>query len=587
MWRIRTIFIVFFVGIIHVSQGQTYLKNNSLLDGYKDISQEKVFIHYNTSLALVGERIYYKVYCLEAETNKFSNLSKIAYVELVGTNNQTVFKHKIRLESGLGNGDFFIPAEVSSGHYKIIGYTRWMLNNGQDSFFQGNITVINPYQTNQGNILVVPKDSGGVQSNEKEYLLPESKKSKYVSLETDSKIYGKRVPVSLRLKSILGENGHANFSISVRKIDGLENYKRHTSDNFQSSFGKNKVDGNNTVYLPELRGELFKGKVLDKESRLPLQSKQVALSSIGDNFHFSVSNTNNEGVLYFNLDQGNPENEVIVQVLGEGRSNCILQMDREEYVDYDKLSFEKVEITSKSLDAILRRSIHSQIENAYSEVKADSTIVREQTSPFYTDLSKLYNLDDYTRFPTVKETIVEVVDNAWIEKNKNGESVFKVRDFGPYFDLVSLPLVIVDGTMIQNHNALVDYDARKIQSIGLYRDKFRIGPKVFQGALLVETINEDFGISTDGDYIIKKKLLRPLPQKKYYEQSYQAHLRTKYGRIPDFRSQLLWAPDLALTDEEITLEFYTSDVSGIYEISLEGFMASGQPISITETIEVE
>ncbi|MEX0314380.1 MAG: hypothetical protein AB3N18_09400, partial [Allomuricauda sp.] len=206
MWRIRIIFIAFLVGVMHVSQGQTDLKNNNLLDGYKDISQEKVFIHYNTSLALVGEHIYYKVYCLEGGTNKFSNLSKIAYVELVGTNNQTVFKHKIRLESGLGNGDFFIPAEVSSGHYKIIGYTRWMLNKGQDSFFQGDITIINPYQTSQDNIRIVPKDSVDVQ-------WPKSRKSKYVSLETDSKTYGERALVSLRLKSMLEENGRANFSV--------------------------------------------------------------------------------------------------------------------------------------------------------------------------------------------------------------------------------------------------------------------------------------------------------------------------------------------------------------------------------------
>ncbi|MGX1929966.1 hypothetical protein [Flagellimonas sp. 2504JD4-2] len=587
MWRIRTIFIIFLIGTIHSSHGQTYLNNNSLLEGYKDISQEKVFIHYNTSLALVGERIYYKVYCLEEETNKFSNLSKAAYVELVGVNNQTVFKHKIRLESGLGNGDFFIPAEVSSGHYKIIGYTRWMLNKGQDSFFQGNITVINPYQNNQDNILIVSKDSVGVQSSKKDYAFSEYKKSKYISLETDSKVYGKREPVSLGLKSVLGENDLANFSISVRKMDVSENYKAAHAENFAKTFKRNEPNNNKTIFLPELRGELFRGKVLDKESKLPLQSKQVALSSIGDNFQLSVSDTNHDGVFYFNLEEENPQNEVIVQVLGESRSNCILQMDTEEYVDYDKLSFEKVEIASESLDAIFSRSINSQFENAYTAMKADSTILREQASPFYTNLSMLYNLDDYTRFPTVKETIVEVVDNAWIEKNKNGESVFKVKYFGPYLDLVTLPLVIVDGTMVQNHNQLVDYEARKIQSIGLYWDKFRIGPEVFQGAILVETINGDFNISTDEDYIVRKKLLRPLLQKKYYQQSYQGDLRAKYERIPDFRSQLLWEPDISLADEEITLEFYTSDVSGTYGILLEGFTANGHPISITKTIAVE
>lgn len=587
MCRIKTIVIVFLVGIIHVSKGQMLIKNENLLDVYRDIPQEKVFVHYNTPMALVGERIYYSVYCLEEETNKLSDLSKIAYVELVGANKRTIFKHKIRLESGLGRGDFFIPAEVPSGNYKIIGYTRWMLNKGQDYFFQGDITIINPYRTEQENIVVKPRDSLEPRLGQMDSSFLELKKNKYVSLTIDDKSYGKRMPVSMTLKYLLQDNMLANFSISVRKTDGLENYKRLRADNFLRPLGKTEVNGNNTFYLPELRGELFGGKVLDKESKLPLQSKQVAMSSIGNNFHLSVSNTNNEGLLNFNLDEGNPEDEIIVQVLGKDRSNCILQMDTQDYLDHDKLSFEKVAISSKALDQILGRSIHNQIENAYSEVKEDSIIVTDQTLPFYTNLSKLYDLDDYTRFPTVKETIVEVVDNAWIEKNKNGESVFKVRDFGPYFDLVTLPLVIVDGIMVQNHNVLVDYDARKIQSIGLYRDKFRIGPEVFQGALLVETLNGDFSISTDGNHIIRKKLLRPLPQKEYYKQRYQGELKTKYDRIPDFRSQLLWEPNLSLSDKEITLDFYTSDVLGTYEISLEGFTASGQPISITETIEVE
>lgn len=587
MRRIGTIFIVFLVGIIYSSQGQTLLKNNNLLDGYKDIPQEKVFVHYNTSMALVGERIYYSVYCLEEETNKLSDLSKIAYVELVGANKQNIFKHKIRLESGLGRGDFFIPAGVPSGNYKIIGYTRWMLNKGQDYFFQNDITIINPYQTNQDNVLVAQKDSTAVHPQKKDYLLPESKKSKYVSLTTDSRTYGKRAPVSMTLNNLLGENGQANFSISVRKREGSENYKAVHADGFQKASKQNGPNNNKTIYLPELRGELFRGKVVDRESNLPLESKQVALSSVGGNSYLSISNTSKEGLFYFNLEEGNFGTDVIAQVLGEGRENSILQMETPEYIDYDKLSFEKVVISSEVLNAVLGRSVHSQIENAYSEVKVDSIIVGNQIFPFYRDLFKLYDLDDYTRFPTVKETLVEVIDNAWIEKNQNGESVFKVRDYGPYFDLETLPLVIVDGTILQRHDDLVGYDARKIQKFGLYRDKFRIGPQVFQGALVVETINKDFSISTDGNYILRKELLRPLPQKKYYGQSYQGNAKTKYDRIPDFRSQLLWEPNLSLTDKEITLEFYTSDVLGTYKISVEGFTASGQPISIIETIKVE
>ena len=338
----------------------------------------------------------------------------------------------------------------------------------------------------------------------------------------------------MTLKNLLGENGQANFSISVRKRDGSKDYKAAHTDGFQKASKQNEPNSNKKIYLPELRGELFRGKVVDKESNLPLELKPVALSSVGGNSYLSVSNTNKEGLFYFNLEEGNFGTDVIVQVLGEGRENSILQMETREYIDHDKFSFEKVVIASEVLNAVLGRSVHSQIENAYSEVKVDSIIVENQTFPFYRDLFKLYDLDDYTRFPTVKETLVEVIDNAWIEKNQNGESVFKVRDYGPYFDLETLPLVIVDGTILQRHEDLVGYDARKIQKFGLYRDKFRIGPQVFQGALVVETINKDFGISTDGNHILRKELLRPLPQKEILWSKLPRERENKIRSYPGF-----------------------------------------------------
>jgi hypothetical protein len=42
-----------------------------------------------------------------------------------------------------------------------------------------------------------------------------------------------------------------------------------------------------------------------------------------------------------------------------------------------------------------------------------------------------------------------------------------------------------------------------------------------------------------------------------------------------------------LSDVNSKIQFYTSDVSGKFEITLEGFSASGKPVFIKETIEVK
>ncbi|WP_348797951.1 hypothetical protein [Flavobacterium adhaerens] len=63
--------------------------------------------------------------------------------------------------------------------------------------------------------------------------------------------------------------------------------------------------------------------------------------------------------------------------------------------------------------------------------------------------------------------------------------------------------------------------------------------------------------------------------------------KSKNERIPDYRYQLLWIPQLNLPETKTPLSFYTSDVTGKFEINIEGFTENGIPISLTDTFEVQ
>ena len=128
--------------------GQTTIEKRNLI-GLNNIPQENIFVHQNATVLLTGEFLYYKIYCRNEQDQKLSNISKIAYIELVGTDKKPVFIHKIRLKSGLGEGDFFIPKSIPSGNYKLIAYTQWLRNFGESHFFQSNILILNPYINDQ------------------------------------------------------------------------------------------------------------------------------------------------------------------------------------------------------------------------------------------------------------------------------------------------------------------------------------------------------------------------------------------------------------------------------------------------------
>jgi hypothetical protein len=113
---------------------------------YADHYEELIYIHTDKNHYLTGEPIRFKVYCLEKSTSKLSQLSKVAYVEVLDENNTPRLQAKIELKDGTGSGEVFIPTSISSGNFILRGYTRWMRNFGPDSFFHSNVTIINPFK---------------------------------------------------------------------------------------------------------------------------------------------------------------------------------------------------------------------------------------------------------------------------------------------------------------------------------------------------------------------------------------------------------------------------------------------------------
>ena len=120
-----------------IKQFETYFQENY---------QEQIYIQVDKEYYLAGEQINLKVFCIEASESKPSKLSKVAYVEVLDSENSPKLQVKILLQDGAGYGDIFIPTNLISGNYIIRGYTRWMKNFEPDSYFHSMTTIINPFR---------------------------------------------------------------------------------------------------------------------------------------------------------------------------------------------------------------------------------------------------------------------------------------------------------------------------------------------------------------------------------------------------------------------------------------------------------
>ena len=105
--------------------------------------QEKVFVHTDKNFYIAGEIAWFKLYNVNASTNKPLALSKVAYVDVLDSANKPVLKTKIGLTNGEGDGSLYLPLSLNSGNYRLRAYTNWMKNFSPDYFFEKNITIVN------------------------------------------------------------------------------------------------------------------------------------------------------------------------------------------------------------------------------------------------------------------------------------------------------------------------------------------------------------------------------------------------------------------------------------------------------------
>ena len=586
----RTFFILFCFQLFFLTENNFLLAQNSsslnLKESKLEFPSEKVFLHYNSTLLFTGEYLYYSAYCISNENNHPSKLSKVGYIELVGKDGTSIFKHKIKLDNGKGQGDFFIPVNIPSGSYKLFAYTEYMKNWGQDNFFQDNLIIINPYTNNQESLLNKSADSV---VNRKPILKLQKKNQGFVftlnALEFDRR---EKVKIEIKRNEKLSSEGI--FSISVRKREAINSPKRIEIDKFLENTKANNFAlriEDSVKHLPEIRGELIKGQVFNKESGKIVANLKLAASIPGKNYFNKIVTTRSDGHFFLNVDKNYDGDEIIFS--GLNNENIQVKLEEQSEINIENVEFYDFFLDASMKKSILNRSIYNQIENNYFSFKPDSIRTLSKSFPFYGSIATNYLLDDYLRFPTFEETVVEVLKNVSLKRIGNGEKRIEINSNLPNNEQSGfLPLILVNGLLVNDHKKLLEFDARKIEKLGVVQDKYILNGQIFQGIIDIITFNNEHELFQNFSKENIFTLFKPLSKKYYFKQKYTSlKIDTMNSRIPDFRNQLLWNPDVKLKEKTTSIEFFTSDILGEYEICFQGVTLDGKPILFKESILVK
>ncbi len=562
-----------------VVKGQ--IANNQISAGTQIFPRENTKLVINTNVLLVGEPLQYKIYN-HTDSGTASSLSKVAYVSLRGVKDSVIFEHKLRLEKGMAQGSFFIPTTLETGVYRFIGYTNFALNNPENGIASKSIYSINPYM--KENIRMENEIDSAQQvrifPNTITDVQPQSG-TNGISLKTDKSSYALREGVNLTVENLNGENGFGNYALSVRRLDPVQ-----ISDP-QGKSETYSIQDRNVFYLPELRGELIFGRVLTANEEKPVENQAVAFTVPGKDYIFKMAKTNRQGRFFISIDEPYETANSIIQVVGPNKERYKIVLDDTIFSSTELEPANDLQLDSGIKDWLQERSIQLQIQNAYFNERSIIISEEDGSNRFYGNVGRDYLLDDYTRFSSLKETFVEVVTFARIRR-KDGKEVFEVFDpYNPYKEgsfSSRDPLLLLDGMLVQDHDEVFGYSAHDIERIHVFPGPYRYGPEVFWGIIDITSKKRDFKPRLRGEYIKEFELESPLSNRRYSSPDYSSKA---LQRIPDYRVQLFWEPDLKLDTEKHVKSFYTSDVPGTYQVILEGYTDDGRYVVANQYFEVK
>ncbi len=110
------------------------------------LGQESLSFRTDRDIYVAGEPVWIHVKCVKTGSATASDLSEVAYLEVLNRRNVPVKQMKIHLNSdGIASTRFILPDTLSTDNYRLRGYTKWMRNYNANLYFSKIISIVNPF----------------------------------------------------------------------------------------------------------------------------------------------------------------------------------------------------------------------------------------------------------------------------------------------------------------------------------------------------------------------------------------------------------------------------------------------------------
>jgi len=551
----------------------------SLTSGNTEVSPlEDMFLHIDRDIYIAGEDVWFSIYNSDTETGKLSARSIIVYTELLNPWNRPVIQKRFQLSGGRGEGNFALPDSLSSGTYTIRAYTNRMKNFLPDNCFMKDVDIYNPFRssdfwskTTTGSSSVRTSDSH-IENEGGTVLKVDSifRRREKVHLDLALRNYDKEHP------------GISEMSISVTTAE---------ASSTSAAVGNKSISGKKAPlkYMAENDGHYLSGIIKYRDGNVSDSSDFLYMSVQGKVAEFRYSEIDSAGHFSFLLPVDNILRNLILQP-EHANKKMILEIESPYSGIFPVSNTFKDAFTESRLEVFEELSFNYQLAKIYGIKSKKESDFKDNTDRkkrrFYGIPEMDIFLDEYIKLPSMEEVFIELVPGVILRSKKSG---YEMKITNPLTGIFynEPPLVMIDGVIINDLAVLVNLDPETVEKIEVVKTPYLIGDLILHGIVNVITHSGDFSNITFPEYavILPYKIIETTSVFMVPDYSIE---KNRFSRAPDLRNTLYWNPAVKTNSNgEAEIEFWTSDLPGIYTINIQGITDTGKKISLHKSFNVK
>ena len=527
------------------------------------LAQERIYVVTDRNTYLAGDLVYCSLFCVDNQGRQ-SGFSAVSYLELISSEG-TAVEAKVGLFDGRGAGWFRLPLNMSTGNYSLVAYTARSQAAPEAA---RTLAVFN--STSKARV------AGGVS------IVPESQ---FVPFQAADAEEGLSLSIPARIRSgheatllIGGLDQDADISLSVYHEDGLAPADGKTLRAFLG--GGAAAPG---PRMGEYEGEIVYATVegLPKEASLADNQATAILSSAGSPSNVYVGRSTADGRLQFFTGNIYGDRELVCEVNVLDGQQCHINL-ASPFTHPEAPALPPLVLSNAQRSALVSRKASLQAQVSLPEdtlarfLPKREDLLLEGTAPIR------YHLDDYTRFPSVREICVEFVrELQFVRRGDRWQIRLITSDATDSRKYVQENvLVMMDGVVITDHNLLADFDAMLLEDIDIYPQGIILGGLSYNGVVnFISKMNYVTALHfADNVRVVDFKGVS-------YPVAYP-------GGVPsqgqDLRQLLYWNPALEMTaGQSRRISITAPAYAGRFRVVAEGWKADGTPVRASYTFEVE